>query len=134
MKTNQTFRRIGLSFSILSVVLLFDTSCSKPEPPEPVVTSNLLVYTRAFNKNADRIDILIDGNRAGSLTRGYVDLTGNGPSCNAPTSGSLLNIELTVGKHTVDAEAYKGDQKVSGWIPKVVEIDADACSPINLGK
>ncbi|WP_420148261.1 hypothetical protein [Spirosoma sp.] len=133
MNTNQIFRRIGLSVSLFSAILLVDTSCSRSkEIPEPQAVGTLLVYTKLIGPKADRIDVIVDDKLVGPLTRNYIDLDGNGPGCSTQTSGSVVSIKLSAGKHTLAAKQYLGGKEVDEWEPRTKTIYADKCLSTNL--
>ena len=104
----------------------FFTSCKKDQGPAPQ-TGTLLAYTDIKKSEFDRIDVIVDGKVAASLTAPF-DVK---PTCGAKSSPSAVVIPLAPGTYKVYAIQYKDGKNVGEWEEENETITANKCSPFN---
>jgi hypothetical protein len=115
--------------SVLIIIIFITaalTSCKKDvEPPAPM--GKLLTYTNIKSSEFDRIDIVVNGEVAGTLTAPYVIK----PICGEVNSASTSSIALPPGVYKVKAIQYKNGENVGQWTEKDRTIVADNCTLVN---
>jgi hypothetical protein len=100
------------------------SSCSKEDAPKPKGT--LVSYTMLNTENFDRIDIIVDGQQLGQLSKP----NDSKPVCWAKNSASISSIELEIGSHMVGARQYKEGKLVGEWTDEPINIEVESCSKI----
>jgi hypothetical protein len=100
------------------------SSCSKEYAPKPKGT--LVSYTMLSTEDFDRIDILVDGQQLGQLSKPNDDK----PVCWEKNSASVSSISLDVGNHMVGAKQYKEGKLVGEWPEEPLTIEVESCRKI----
>ncbi|WP_276484668.1 hypothetical protein [Paraflavitalea pollutisoli] len=120
-------RNIASFVLALGLAIVF-VSCKKEKDEPKTPTGTLLNYTSMKTTVFDRIDILVDGKVAGSITKPYGIVK---PKCGAANSDYAAAIVLPVGTHKVSALQFKDGKQVDKWSERTETITADQCTPAN---
>ena len=123
----KTFSKSFVFLLMFFVCNILFSSCKKGEEPVPLM-GTLLTYTNIPKSEFDRIDVIVDGKVAASITEPYGTVK---PVCGATNSASAAVVALTPGVHKVYAIQYKGGKNVGEWEPADESITADKCKLIN---
>ncbi|SDG57798.1 hypothetical protein SAMN04487996_12044 [Dyadobacter soli] len=123
-----SFQLLNKFCLVLAFAFIF-AGCSKDKDPAPAPApkGTLLTYTNINDRSFDRIDIIVDGKVAGTLTKPFAVK----PTCGAAASASVTSIELSVGTHKVYAIQYKNGENVGEWNEETETINDGKCTPIN---
>lgn len=117
--------RSGLLLAFLTLTVAI--SCKKEEP-SPAGT--MMVYTLIDSNTFDSLDVLVDGQKVGSLTVPHIKR----PDCGSPTSVNVLNIPLPAGTHKWSAKQIKDGKEIDEWDEREEVIKAGQCEFIKLSE
>ncbi len=106
-------------------IVSLGVGCKKEKDTTP--TGTLLNYTNLKSTTFDRIDIIVDGKVAGTITKPYTTK----PVCGDASSPIAAAIKLSVGNHKVYALQYKDGKEVAEWPETTEVIKEDKCTLAN---
>ncbi|MBO9565424.1 MAG: hypothetical protein J7621_21785 [Niastella sp.] len=117
--------RISIALILFVATALLGVGCKKNKDATP--TGTLLNYTNLKSTTFDRIDIIVDGKVAGTITMPYTTK----PVCGDASSPIAAAIKLSVGNHKVYALQYKDGKEVAEWPETTEVIKEDKCTLAN---
>lgn len=117
-------KRIIYVLALCVATAFLSVGCKKEKDTTPMGT--LLNYTNLNSSTFDRIDIIVDGKVAGSITKPYVTK----PVCGDPSSAFAAAIPLAVGSYKVYAIQYKDGKQVDEW-PESTEVIKEGKCTLN---
>ncbi|WAC14519.1 hypothetical protein [Dyadobacter pollutisoli] len=118
------FKNVRLGSLYLLVIATMVFSCKKDD--EPVPQGNLIFYTNYDQEKFDRIDVIVDGNVLGTLSKSIPTR----PECGAAGSPSVVSLNLPIGTYVVSGKRYKGNDLVGNWKASSATVTAEDCKRI----
>lgn len=128
----QSLRRTVLGAALFALTLMVGVGCKKGDDPAPGPMGSILVYTQKASTTFDKIEIFVDGQQVGSLTKPYLGtLIQPKPLCGTATSAAVLNIERPVGSYVVEAKGWLNGKSAGSW-KTTTQLDATECNRLRL--
>lgn len=118
--------------AIILLTLFVGISCKDNDDVKPAETGTYLVYTNKAADKFDQIEVKLNGELVGTLTKPYLTtLQRSTPDCDSQSSGAVVRIERPVGSYSLDAVAYLKGKAVGKW-SDAIRIDAGMCGKSKL--
>lgn len=109
---------------IALLTLLTAVSCSNEREVIKPAMGSYQFYTNKASDQFDQIEVRLNGELAGSLTKPY--LIGQQPDCQTEIAGMVLRVERPEGTYALEAVAKLRGKSVSKW-SGTVTIKAGDC-------